>query len=214
MCLSKREKPCFYLETVADVTGLLAARPAFKRRLGVKVTTNAFYISALARAAAEYPLVLGMREDRNIRIAGSANVGFAVNAPRGLVVPVVKAAHEKSLAEIAFLEKELTEKARSNSLTLEEMEGETIALSNLGAYGVDSFMGIVPPPASVLLAVGNVAGKAMPRDGGLASRKTVSLSAAVDHQVVTPVYACRFLAQIKTILEGVGAESVVNSLCI
>jgi pyruvate dehydrogenase E2 component (dihydrolipoamide acetyltransferase) len=207
MLRSKRRKPCCYVEAVADVTGLLAMRPVLKRKFGIKVTTSAFYIFALSRAAVEFPLVLGRLEGGHIDIAGSANVGFAVNASQGLVVPVIHAAHLKSLVEIASLEKALTDKARANRLVLEDMEGETIALSNLGVYGVDSFLGIVPPPTTVILAVGNIVGRAVSRGGGVAVRKTVALSVAADHRVVNGVYAARFLGCVKRLLEDPQALS-------
>ncbi|MHC4738777.1 MAG: 2-oxo acid dehydrogenase subunit E2, partial [Planctomycetota bacterium] len=128
MVESKRSKPCFYIELKADVTELMELRPKLRKSLGVKITTNAFYIRALGAAVTKYPLMVGLAEGDNIKIAESINVGFAVSAPQGLVVPVIKEADKKKLSEIAVIEKALTEKARSNKLTLEDMEVETIAL--------------------------------------------------------------------------------------
>jgi pyruvate dehydrogenase E2 component (dihydrolipoamide acetyltransferase) len=193
MLQSKLSKPCFYIELKADVTELMGLRPRLRKSLGVKITTDAFYVRALALAAKQYPLMLGRIDDDNIKIPDSINVGFAVNAPQGLVVPVIKDADKKTLAEIAELEQTLTDKARDNKLTLEEMEGETIALSNLGAYGVDSFLGIVPMPTSAILAVGNVIREVVPLDGKPAERKMVSLTLAVDRRIADEVYAAKFL---------------------
>jgi pyruvate dehydrogenase E2 component (dihydrolipoamide acetyltransferase) len=198
MLQSKLSKPCFYIEIKADVTELMGLRPKLRKSLGVKITTDAFYVRVLALAAKQYPLMLSKIDGDNIKIPDSINVGFAVNAPQGLVVPVIKDADKKTLAEIASLEQTLTDKARDNKLTLEEMEGETIALSNLGAYGIDSFLGIVPPPTSTVLAVGNVNREIVPIDGKPAERKMVSLSLAVDRRVIEEVYAAKFL---KTICE-------------
>ena len=194
MLKSRLTKPCFYVESRADVTELMAMRPRLKKSLGVKVTTNAFYIRALAVAVEKYPLTVGTLEGDSIKIADSVNVGFAVSAPHGLVVPVIKDAHKKTLAEIARSEKLLTEKAYSNKLTLEEIEGETIALSNLGLYGIYSFIGIVPPPASTILAVGNVIPSLVPKDGKPTVRKMVTLNVAADHRIINGDYAGRFLA--------------------
>jgi pyruvate dehydrogenase E2 component (dihydrolipoamide acetyltransferase) len=193
MLQSKQSKPCFYIEIKADVTELMGLRPKLRKSLGVKITTDAFYVRALAIAARRNPLMLGRIDGDNIKIPDSINVGFAVNAPQGLVVPVIKDADKKTLADIAKLEQVLTDKARDNKLTLEEMEGETIALSNLGAYGIDSFLGIVPPPTSTVLAVGNVNREIVPVNGKPAKRKMVSLSLAVDRRVVDEVYAAKFL---------------------
>jgi len=206
MLKSKQSKPCFYIELKADVTELMGLRPRLKKQKGVKITTNAFYIRALALAVKKYPLMVGKLDDGahgdNIRIADAINVGFAVDVPQGLVVPVIKTADRKTLVEIARLEKLLTEKARSNKLTLEEMEGETIALSNLGAYGVDSFFGIVPPITSTILAVGNVIKTAIPKEGKVVTRKVVSLALAVDRRIVDEVYAAKFLTLIKEQLQN------------
>ena len=207
MLKSKLSKPCFYIESKANVTELMALRPKLKKSLGVKITTNAFYIRALGLAAKKYPIMVGGLDDRasfcdkpqsgnpgdNIRIADAINVGFAVNAPQGIIVPVIKDADKKKLAEISRLEKLFTEKARSNKLTLEEMEGETIALSNLGAYGIDSFVGIVPPQASAILAVGNVIKIVCPDNGKGIVRKTVSLTLAADHKIINGTCAAEFL---------------------
>jgi pyruvate dehydrogenase E2 component (dihydrolipoamide acetyltransferase) len=215
MLESKLSKACFYVELKTDVTELMAIRPRLRKSLGVKITTNAFYIRALGLAVQKYPLAAGKLDGENIRIAQHVNVGFAVNAPQGLVVPVVKDADKKTLAEIAGEEKLLTDKARDNQLTLEDIEGETIALSNLGAYAIDSFLGIVPPPTSTILAVGNVVPTTMYRGENdervsallapvvtrvhvrapkIIVRKIISLSLAVDHRVINGIYAAQFLA--------------------
>jgi pyruvate dehydrogenase E2 component (dihydrolipoamide acetyltransferase) len=202
MLQSKRTKPCFYLEAKADVTELMAARPKLRKSLGVRITTNAFYIRALSLAAREYPLSTArFVGGGHIELVEAINVGFAVNAPQGLMVPVVRNACDKTLPEIAREEKLLTDKARDNQLTLEEIEGETIALSNLGAYDIDSFLGIVPPPASTILAVGNVLTALVRRNDTTAVRKMVSLSLAADHRVMDAFYAARFLSFIKDKLQ-------------
>ncbi len=204
MLESKLSKACFYVESKTDVTELMAIRPRLRKSLGVKITTNAFYIRALGLAVQKYPLAAGKLDGDNIRIAQRVNVGFAVSAPQGLVVPVVKDADKKTLAEIAREETSLTDKARDNRLTLEDIEGETIALSNLGAYGIDSFLGIVPPPTSTILAVGNVVPTAMYRGANdkIAVRKMVSLSLAADHRVINGNYAAQFLAFIAEQLQN------------
>ena len=202
MLQSKLSKPCFYIELKADVTELMGLRPRLRKSLGVRVTTNAFYIRSLALAAKKYPIMVGRLDDDNIRIAKCINVGFAVNAPQGLVVPVIKTADKKTLAEIAKQEKVLTEKARSNKLTLEETEGETITLSNLGVYGIDSFFGIIPPPTSTILAVGNVIHQPIPKDGKPTVRKMISLTLAVDHRIINGIYAAQCLSSIKEMLQN------------
>ncbi len=200
MLASKRTKPCFYIERKADVTELLAQRHALSKSLGVKITSNTFLIRSLAVAASRYPLILGCLRDEGagafIDIPAEINVGFAVNSPQGLVVPVVRNADRKTLAQIAAEERTLTQAARSNRLTLEQIEGETIAMSNLGAYDVDTFVGIVPPAASAILAVGKVLRTVVPKNRRVEVRKQMSLSLAVDHRISDGVYAANFLHRI------------------
>ena len=202
MLKSKLSKPCFYVGSKADITELMAIRPKLRKSLGVKITTNTFYIRALGLAVQKYPLAVGKFDGDNIRIAERVNVGFAVNAPQGLVVPVVKDAGEKTLPEIAREEASLSNKARDNQLKLEDIEGETIALSNLGAYGIDSFLGIVPPPASTILAVGNVVPTVVCKNDKITVRKMLSLSLAADRRVINETYAARFLGFVKEQLQN------------
>ena len=202
MLKSKLSKPCFYIESKADVTELMGLRPKLSKSSGVKITSNAFFIRALALAVRKYPIMVGRLDGDKIQIADAINVGFAVNAPQGVIVPVIKNADKKKLAEIAREEKLLTEKARSNKLTLDEMEGETIALSNLGVYGIDSFFGIVPPSASTILAVGNVVKTVIPDDDNTMVRKITSLTLAVDHRVINGAYAAEFLSFITEQLQN------------
>ena len=219
MSKSKLNKPCFYIESKADVTELMALRPKLSKSLGVKITSNTFFIRALALAAKKYPVMVGRLDSEDIKIADAINIGFAVNASGGVIVPVIKDADKKTLAEIAREDKLLTEKARSNRLTLAEIEGQTIALSNLGVYGIDSFLGIIPPPTSTILAVGNVVKTVIPRPrtdcpppdiplpaaglqstalvqlvrGKMMVRKITSLSLAVDRRIINEDYAAQFL---------------------
>jgi pyruvate dehydrogenase E2 component (dihydrolipoamide acetyltransferase) len=193
MLESELSKPCFYIESKADVTELMTIRSKLSKTLGVKITSNAFFIRAMALAAKQYPVMTGSLNGEDIRVAGAINVGFAVHSPQGLVVPVIKDADRKTLAEIAEQDKLLTEKARSNKLTLMDMEGETIALSNLGVYGIDYFFGIVPPQASTILAVGNVIRTVVPGDSSMVVCKLTSLTLAVDQRIVNEIYAARFL---------------------
>lgn len=201
MLESKLTKPCYYMGIGADTTELMDSRHELKKQLGVKITSNAFYIKALGLAVKEFPLMVGSLQGDSIKIANSVNVGFAVNAPHGLVVPVVKEADKKTLAQIATLEKELTDKARSNKLTLDEISGETIGLSNLGVYDIDSFIGIVPPPATTILNVGSTLRTAIPKYGQILIRKITDLTIAVDSRVVPDPYAAKFLARIGDLLQ-------------
>ncbi len=211
MLWSKLTKPCFCVKSKADMTELMGLRRELGKSLGVKVTSNTFFIRALALAAREYPAMLGRLSGEAIVIADAINVGFAVNSPQGLVVPVIRDADKKSLAEIADLDTLLTGKAMHNKLTLADIEGETIALSNLGAYGVDSFIGIPPLPTSTILSAGNVVRAVVAENGRPRMRKIAELSLAVDNRVISAEYAARFLGRIVERLQNPGTIDLTNS---
>mgnify|MGYP001149348504 CR=1 FL=1 len=202
MMFSKQTKPCIYLESQVDVTELMRLRPKLRKSLGIRITSNTFFIHALALAAAKFPIVLGAIRGEYVKIADSINVGFAVNTAQGLVVPVIKHADTKSLSEIAREEDALTQKARSNKLTLDEIENETIALSNLGVYGTDSFFGIVPPPATTILAIGNVIRTAVPEGSETVPRKIMSLTSAADRRIVSEACAAEFFSYLRQLLDN------------
>ncbi|MHC4744103.1 MAG: 2-oxo acid dehydrogenase subunit E2 [Planctomycetota bacterium] len=193
MLRSKLHKPCFYIKAKADMTELMGLRRKLGKSLGVKITSNTFLIRALALAASEFPGMLGRLEGGEIVVADAINIGFAVNSSQGLVVPVIRDADRKTLGEIAELDIVLTDKARHNKLTLTDLEGETIAVSNLGAFGIDSFIGIAPPPTSTILSAGNVVRTIVPYEGRPEMRKMVELWLAVDHRAIDQAYAARFL---------------------
>lgn len=193
MLQSKRTKPCFYLTATADITKLMSLRPKLRKSFGIKITTNTFYIRAIGLAAKKFPLMVGTLAGNKINIAEHINVSFAVNAPQGLMVPVLKDVDKKPLEQIAKQEKQLIERARDNQLTMEDIEDQTIALSNLGAYDIDSFIAIVPPPVSTIVAVGNIIRKPVLENDQMAMRKTITISIAADHRVINGYYAARFL---------------------
>jgi pyruvate dehydrogenase E2 component (dihydrolipoamide acetyltransferase) len=202
MLASKRNKPCYYMDVRADVTELMGMRHNLSRALGVKVTTGTFYMRAMSVAVKQHPLMVARLvsgghsnngDGHLVQVAENVNVGFAVNSSQGLVVPVVRYTEGLSLAEIAEEEKVLTDKARSNKLTLEDIEDETIALSNLGAYDIDSFLAIVPPQVSAILAAGKIIPTVVPQDERPVVRKMVNLSLTADQRVIPCDYAARFL---------------------
>jgi pyruvate dehydrogenase E2 component (dihydrolipoamide acetyltransferase) len=196
MLLSKQTIPCFYLKEQADLTDLGVFRRQFGRSTGAKIGTNDCIICAMARAVAKYPLMAGQLAGDFIEIASTVNVGLAVAAPQGLVVPVVKDAHKKTLIEIAKDTKDITDKARSNKLTIADLEGACITLSNLGVYEIESFYAVSPPRQCSIVAVGQAIDMYVPKEGGFADRKMMMITLSADYKVVTATYAAAFLNHI------------------
>ena len=158
MLRSKQEIPCFYLTVKADVTELVAYRAKLNES-GQKISYNDFLIKAVATGLEKFPIMTGQLEGDNIKLAGTIGVGLAIEVPDGLVAPVVRDADKKTLAEISQYSQKLISKAQNDELTPEDIEGGCITISNLGAFGIDSFIPIVVPGQCSILGIGRIKGR-------------------------------------------------------
>ena len=202
MLHSKLHKPCFYLSIKADVTELMGLRRKYSKQVFTRVATNDFCIRAMALAIEKYPLMAGEFDGDHIRIANSINVGLAVAAPQGLVVPIIRNANKKKLPRIAQESAEFINKAKSNNLVPDDMLGAAITLTGLGMYGIDSFIAVASPCQCSILAMGRPADTVVPIDNNMVIRKIVSLTLAADHRIVNGNYAAKFLKEIAALLES------------
>jgi len=131
-----------------------------------------------------------------------ANIGIAVDTPKGLVVPVVKDADVLSLAEISKSSRALIEKARNGALTPADMSGGSFTISNLGMFEIDSFTAILNPPETCILAVGRIADRVVVENGQMVIRPMMNLCLTYDHQILDGAPAARFLQTIKHYIEN------------
>jgi pyruvate dehydrogenase E2 component (dihydrolipoamide acetyltransferase) len=213
MLRSKQEIPCFYLNVKADVTELVAYRAKINEAGSIKVAYNDFIIKAVAMGLVRFPIMTGQLAGDSIRLADSIGVGLAVAVPEGLVAPVVKNADKKTIVEIARCTKQLADKAGDNELAPQDLEGGCITVSNLGAYGIDSFIPIVVPGQCSILGIGRIKdacvpgdspdriGVNPPYDGRVNIRKIMNMTLSVDHKVANGAYASQFLEFVKKTLE-------------
>jgi pyruvate dehydrogenase E2 component (dihydrolipoamide acetyltransferase) len=201
MLESKRTMPAFYLTAHADLTEMLHIRRNLGRSLGARIASNDFILKAMALAVEEYPLLAGRIVGEEIHIAPTVNVGFAVAAPHGLVVPVIKDAQRKTLVEIAQDTKMLTDNARANKLRHADLQGACITLSNLGVYNIESFIAVAPPGQCSILAIGRTVEVSVPKDGNFYERKHMAFTLAADHRIVNATHAAAFLRYIIDLLE-------------
>ena len=133
-----------------------------------------------------------------------ADVGIAVAAPQGLVVPVVRGAERLTLAEIAAVRTDLVSRARDAKLRTEDLEGGTFTISNLGMYEVDQFVAVLNPPQASILAVGATRDQVVARDGELQIAPMMTLTLTCDHRAVDGATGAEFLRTVKTFLENPG----------
>lgn len=195
MLQSKHQKPCCHLQCRANLTTLNYMRKPYCKQIGTRVTTNDFFFRAIANAAKKFPLVAACidPQDENIQLNNEIGIGFAVSAPQGLVLPVIKNIIDKPLPTIALESGNLLKKARSNKLRPSDFDGANIVFSSLGMYGVNSFFAIVPPKSTAIISVGTLDDTVMPANGNLMVQKIMSIGLAADNRIVNDFYVAQFL---------------------
>jgi pyruvate dehydrogenase E2 component (dihydrolipoamide acetyltransferase) len=201
MLKSKQEIPCFYLTVQVDVTDLAAQRTKMNGSGGVKVSYNDFIMKAVAMGLEKYPIMTGQLAGDAIKLADAIHVGLAISVPDGLVAPLVKDVNKKSLTQIARDAQALIERARADKLDLSDLEGGCITVSNLGAFGIESFIPIVVPGQCSILGVGQITDTCVPDNGNILVRKLMNMTLSVDHKVANGAYAAQFLDFVKKTLE-------------
>ena len=204
---SKTQIPHFYLTIEIDAAPLAKLRKdlnaAAEAAGTAKVTVNDFILLAAARAAKAHPKVNAAFAGDSIIEYDSVNLSVAIAVEDGLITPVIRDAHNLSLREISGAVKDLAVRARSKKIKPEEYQGGTLTISNLGAFGIDSFYAIVNPPQAAILAVGAIVKKPVvnAQDQIVAGqRMTIALSG--DHRVVDGAAGAEFLATIRKSLES------------
>jgi len=166
-----------------------------------QVSYTAMLVYAVAKALHEYSAVNSTLIEGKIRVYEDVNVGVAVSTEKGLVVPVVRNADKKQLAEISSELEELVEKARQGKLAKEQLTGGTFTVTNLGMYGVDLFLPIINPPEAAILAAGRLVERPVAVDKGIAVKPMMTLTLAYDHRVIDGAPAATFLRKIKRAIE-------------
>ncbi|MDN5344284.1 MAG: hypothetical protein PWQ18_395, partial [Clostridia bacterium] len=199
---SHQETPTFYLKMEVEAARLQEWRQELNARLarkeaGLKLTLTDFFVKASAQALQEYPGLNVSYTEAGILYHEEINIGIATALPTGLVVPVIKNAAGKSLAQLARERVALVNKARAGDLTLAEMSGGTFTVSNLGMYPVDEFRAIINPPEAAILAVGRLKEKLYLEDGNVKATWCVYLGLTADHRVIDGATAAGFLQAVK-----------------
>lgn len=189
-----------------EVGGLVRRRSelaaGFEAATGIRLTYTDLLVDTVARLLPEHGLLNATLTDRGIEVFDTVNMGVAVALDEGLIVPVIRDAGSKSLGEIARERADLAARAQAGTLGIDDVEGGTFTVTNLGSFGADSFTPIVNPPQCAILGVGRIVEKpVVTRDGEVRTRPTMWLSLTFDHRVVDGAPAARFLAALGERLE-------------
>ncbi len=201
MLKSKREIPCFYLTVRVDMTDLVAARAKMNETGSVKVAFNDFIMKAVATGLEKFPMMTGQLAGDSIKLADAIHVGLAISVPDGLVAPLVKDVNRKDVRQVARDSQALIERTRNDKLDLSDLEGGCITVSNLGAFGIESFIPIVVPGQCSILGIGRITDTCVPDNGNILVRRLMNMTLSVDHKVTNGAYAAQFLDFVKKALE-------------
>jgi len=197
--------PAFQLTVSADMT---RANELVQRQRELNPDVRITLTDVLTKVSAH---ALMRHRDMNVQFADdsllvfpSADVGIAVAAPQGLVVPVVRGAERLTIAQIAEVRADLVGRARDAKLRAEDLEGGTFTISNLGMYDIDQFIAVLNPPQASILAVGSTRDQVVPRDGDLLVLPLMTMTLTCDHRAVDGATGAEFLKTLKAFVEDPG----------
>jgi pyruvate dehydrogenase E2 component (dihydrolipoamide acetyltransferase) len=205
MLESKQLVPHFYLTVEFEIDALLAARQAInamtEKKKGPKISVNDMIVKACAKALRDHPDCNASWTEDEIIQYGAVDISVAVATDRGLITPIVRNADMKGLGQIANETKDLAARARTGKLKLEEFQGGSFTISNLGMFGVKEFAAIINMPQAMILAVGAGEERVVVRNGAMVVRNMMSCTLAVDHRVVDGALGAQYLQTLRSYIE-------------
>jgi pyruvate dehydrogenase E2 component (dihydrolipoamide acetyltransferase) len=199
MLASSQQTAAVTLTTRADATNLVSLRQQFKSTGGVVPTYTDIIAKLVAAALGQHPVMAGGS-------SGELNIGIAVDAEAGLLVPVLRNVARQSLLQLAAQSRELVDKARAGSLPLGDMTGGAFTITNLGNFGIDAFTPIINVPETAILGLGAIRREAVVlEEDRIAARDQMTLSLTFDHRLVDGAPAARFLQAVVQAIENPSA---------
>ncbi|MFZ5441002.1 MAG: pyruvate dehydrogenase complex dihydrolipoamide acetyltransferase [Myxococcota bacterium] len=192
--------PHFYLTIDVEMDQALKLREEAKAQ-ELKLSVNDVIVKATAMAVRKFPRINQVFAGDHIQQLHTVDVGVAVAIEDGLITPMVRDADQKGLAEIAAEIRDLAERAKKKALKPEEYAGGSITVSNLGMFGIDSFIAVINPPQAAILAVGRVEPKVVVRDEQMVIRQMMSITLSGDHRVIDGAVGAQYLQELRALLE-------------
>ena len=202
---SKTTIPHFYLHLEVDAQPLMSLRKQVNEQAekthGNKYSVNDFILKAVINAAQLVPAINASFAGDHIVEYSNVGLSVAIAVEDGLVTPVIKEAQSKSLLDISMAVKDFAVRARDKKLKPNEFDGGTITVSNLGAWGIESFDAIVNPPQAAIVSVGAAVQKPVVVDGQIVPGLRMNIGLSGDHRVVDGAVGAQFLAEVKKLIE-------------
>ena len=197
--------PHYFLTVDCELDALLKARSDVNDALGLKTSVNDFIIKAAALALRKVPMVNASWSEDAILKWEEVHVSVAVALPEGLITPIIRNADKKAIPLISSEMRELAERAKSGKLKLEEFQGGTISISNLGMYGTRQFTAVINPPQSAIIAVGAGERRPVVKNDQLTIATMMSCTGTFDHRVVDGALGAQFMSAFKKLIEAPAA---------
>ena len=213
MVRSATEIPHAWSTLEVDVSGLVAFRDRvkteFQEREGVELTYLPFIIKAVVESLKEHPTLNASWGGDKIILKKRMNIGIAVAAPAGLIVPVIHDADRLSVAGLAGASRDLTLRARENKLTLADVQGGTFTLNNTGALGSNISQPIINYPQAAIMTTEAIQKRPVVRDDAIAIRSMMNLCMSFDHRINDGAESGGFLLGVKSRLEAIGPDTLI-----
>lgn len=207
MTLSKQTQPHYYLTLDIDMTAALAFREQFNASATdeQRVSINDLVVKACAIALERHPKFNAAFSEEGLTYHERVNVCIGIALEDGLIAPALLDCQAKSLGRIAVESKDLINRAKTGHLKADEYSDGTFTITNLGAFGVETLIGIINPPQAAILGVGSVMPQAVVRDGQVVVRQVMKVALSADHRVSDGAEGARFIKEIQALLEGPAA---------
>ena len=199
---SKTQIPHFYVTETIEASALAQLREQINLLDGLKVTVNDLIVRASALALRAHPKLSATFHGDRIIQHDSADISVAVAIPDGLITPIVRAAHTKSVRAIGDEVRALAKKAVEGKLQPAEFQGGSFTISNLGMFGIEQFCAIINPPQVAILAVAGIKDVPVVKNGQIVAGKTMQVTLSADHRAVDGADAAAFLKTLRELLEA------------
>lgn len=204
MSQSKQTQPHYYLTLDIDMTAALAFREQFNQAAGEaeRVTINDLVVKACTLALQRHPKFNAEYSEEGLVFHGSVNIAIGIALAEGLIAPALLDCGAKTLGTIAREAKDLVTRAREGRLRTDEYGSGTFTITNLGAYEIETLIGIINPPQAAILGVGSVMPQAVVRDGAIVARQVMKVALSADHRVTDGAEGARFIKEVQGLLEN------------
>jgi 2-oxoglutarate dehydrogenase E2 component (dihydrolipoamide succinyltransferase) len=188
-----------------DMTELMALRErrkeAFKQRHGLGLGIASFFVKASVAALRAFPRLNAEIQGEEMVLKHYCDIGIAVGAPSGLVVPVIRNAEDRSFAEIERAIREFAAKAQNGTLTLEDLKGGSFTITNGGVFGSLLSTPILNPPQVGILGLHKIEDRPVAMKGQVVVRPMMYVALSYDHRIVDGLEAVQFLVRVKELIE-------------